>query len=571
MAQTPRALRAKQGQRLNINTNIMAQTPEFKYAPMFQLGKDETEYYLLTKDGVSVSEFEGNEILKVSPEALTMLANTAFRDVNFLLRREHNEQVAKILTDPEASDNDKYVALTFLRNAEVAAKGKLPFCQDTGTAIIHGEKGQHVWTGFCDEEALSKGVYKTYTEENLRYSQNAPLNMYDEVNTRCNLPAQIDIEATEGEEYRFLCVVKGGGSANKTYFYQQTKALLQNPGTLVPFLIDKMKSLGTAACPPYHIAFVIGGTSAEKNLLTVKLASTHFYDSLPTTGDETGRAFRDVELEKQLLEEAYKIGLGAQFGGKYFAHDVRVVRLPRHGASCPVGMGVSCSADRNIKAKINKDGIWIEKLDDNPGELIPEEMRHAGEGNAVKIDLDKPMAEVLKELSKFPVSTRLSLNGTIIVARDIAHAKLKARLDETGDLPQYFKDYPVLYAGPAKTPEGLPCGSMGPTTANRMDPYVDEFQDHGGSMIMIAKGNRTQVVTDACKKHGGFYLGSIGGPAAVLSLNSIKSIECVEFPEIGMEAVWKIRVENFPAFILVDDKGNDFFTQLKPWNPTCNS
>ena len=548
----------------------MAQTPEFKYAPMFQLGKDETEYYLLTKDGVSVSEFEGNEILKVSPEALTMLANTAFRDVNFLLRREHNEQVAKILADPEASDNDKYVALTFLRNAEVAAKGKLPFCQDTGTAIIHGEKGQHVWTGFCDEEALSTGVYKTYTEENLRYSQNAPLNMYDEVNTRCNLPAQIDIEATEGKEYRFLCVVKGGGSANKTYFYQQTKALLQNPGTLVPFLIDKMKSLGTAACPPYHIAFVIGGTSAEKNLLTVKLASTHFYDSLPTTGDETGRAFRDVELEKQLLDEAYKIGLGAQFGGKYFAHDIRVVRLPRHGASCPVGMGVSCSADRNIKAKINKDGIWIEKLDDNPGELIPEEMRHAGEGNAVKIDLDKPMAEVLKELSKYPVSTRLSLNGTIIVARDIAHAKLKARLDETGDLPQYFKDYPVLYAGPAKTPKGLPCGSMGPTTANRMDPYVDEFQDHGGSMIMIAKGNRTQVVTDACKKHGGFYLGSIGGPAAVLSLNSIKSIECVEFPEIGMEAVWKIRVENFPAFILVDDKGNDFFTQLKPWNPTCN-
>ena len=540
----------------------MAQTPEFKYAPMFQLGKDETEYYLLSKEGISVSEFEGNEILKVSPEALTMLANTAFRDVNFLLRREHNEQVAKILTDPNASDNDKYVSLTFLRNAEVAAKGKLPFCQDTGTAIIHGEKGQHVWTGFCDEEALSKGVYKTYTEENLRYSQNAPLNMYDEVNTKCNLPAQIDIEATEGKEYRFLCVVKGGGSANKTYFYQQTKALLQNPGTLIPFLIDKMKSLGTAACPPYHIAFVIGGTSAEKNLLTVKLASTHYYDSLPTTGDETGRAFRDVELEKLLLDEAYKIGLGAQFGGKYFAHDVRVVRLPRHGASCPVGMGVSCSADRNIKAKINKDGIWIEKLDDNPSELIPAEMRNAGEGNAVKVDLDKPMAEVLKELSKYPVSTRLSLNGTIIVARDIAHAKLKARLDETGDLPQYFKDFPVLYAGPAKTPKGLPCGSMGPTTANRMDPYVDEFQDHGGSMIMIAKGNRTQAVTDACKKHGGFYLGSIGGPAAILSLNSIKSIECVEFPEIGMEAVWKIRVENFPAFILVDDKGNDFFTQL---------
>lgn len=542
----------------------MSQAPDFKYAPMFQLGKDETEYYLLTKDGVSTAEFEGKPILKVSAEALTRLSNVAFRDVNFLLRRTHNEQVAKILTDPAASDNDKYVALTFLRNAEVAAKGKLPFCQDTGTAIIHGEKGQRVWTDFCDEEALSKGVYKTYTEENLRYSQNAPLNMYDEVNTRCNLPAQIDIEATEGDEYRFLCVVKGGGSANKTYFYQQTKALIQNPGTLIPFLIEKMKSLGTAACPPYHIAFVIGGTSAEKNLLTVKLASTHYYDSLPTTGDETGRAFRDVELEKTLLEEAYKIGFGAQFGGKYFAHDIRVVRLPRHGASCPVGLGVSCSADRNIKAKINREGIWIERLDDCPSELIPEELRRAGEGNAVRIDLDRPMPEVLKELSKYPVSTRVSLNGTIIVARDIAHAKLKARLDETGDLPQYIKDHPVLYAGPAKTPAGMPCGSMGPTTANRMDPYVNEFQDHGGSMIMIAKGNRTQAVTDACKKHGGFYLGSIGGPAAVLSLNSIKSIECVEFPEIGMEAVWKIRVEDFPAFILVDDKGNDFFTQLKP-------
>ena len=544
-------------------------TPEFKYAPMFQLGKDDTEYYLLTKDGVSVSEFEGNKILKVSPEALTMLANAAFRDVNFLLRRSHNEQVAKILTDPEASDNDKYVALTFLRNAEVACKGKLPFCQDTGTAIIHGEKGQHVWTGFCDEEALSKGVYKTYTEENLRYSQNAPLSMYEEVNTRCNLPAQIDIEATEGMEYKFLCVVKGGGSANKTYFYQETKARIQNPGTLVPFLVEKMKTLGTAACPPYHIAFVIGGTSAEKNLLTVKLASTHYYDNLPTTGDETGRAFRDVELEKQLLDEAHKIGLGAQFGGKYFAHDIRVIRLPRHGASCPIGLGVSCSADRNIKAKINEDGIWIEKLDDNPGELIPEELRNAGEGDAVRIDLNQPMGEICKILSQYPVATRVSLNGTIIVARDIAHAKLKARLDAGEDLPQYFKDHPVLYAGPAKTPKGMPCGSMGPTTANRMDPYVDEFQDHGGSMVMIAKGNRTQVVTDACKKHGGFYLGSIGGPAAVLSMNSIKSIECVEYPELGMEAIWKINVVDFPAFILVDDKGNDFFKQLKPWTPTC--
>lgn len=547
----------------------MATTPEFKYAPMFQVGKDDTEYYLLTKEGVSVSEFEGKPILKVTPEALTQLTNQAFRDVSFLLRRSHNLQVAKILSDPEASDNDKYVALTFLRNAEVACKGKLPLCQDTGTAIIHGEKGQQVWTGFCDEEAIARGVYKTYTEENLRYSQNAPLNMFDEVNTRCNLPAQIDIEATEGMEYRFLCVTKGGGSANKTYLYQETKARIQNPGTLIPFLVEKIKSLGTAACPPYHIAFVIGGTSAEKNLLTVKLASTHYYDNLPTTGDETGRAFRDIELEKQLLDEAHKIGLGAQFGGKYLAHDVRVIRLPRHGASCPIGLGVSCSADRNIKAKINKDGIWIEKMDDNPGELIPAALRNAGEGDVIKIDLNQPMKDVCKQLSKYPVATRVSLNGTIIVARDIAHAKIKARLDAGEGMPDYFKNHPVLYAGPAKTPAGMPCGSMGPTTANRMDPYVDEFQDNGGSMVMIAKGNRTQVVTDACKKHGGFYLGSIGGPAAVLSMNNIKSIECVEYPELGMEAVWKIDVEDFPAFILVDDKGNDFFKQLKPWSPSC--
>ncbi len=536
---------------------------EFKYAPMFQLGEDKTEYYRIpgSERYVSTSEFEGHRILKVSPEALTLMSNTAFRDVSFMLRRSHNEQVAKILHDPEASANDKYVALTFLRNAEIACKGKLPFCQDTGTAIVHGEKGQQVWTGFCDEEALSLGVFKTYTEENLRYSQNAALDMYREVNTKCNLPAQIDIEACEGEEYRFLCVTKGGGSANKTYLYQETKAIL-NPATLVPFLVSKMKTLGTAACPPYHIAFVIGGTSAEKNLLTVKLASTHYYDGLPTTGDETGRAFRDVELEKKLLEEAHRIGLGAQFGGKYFAHDVRVIRLPRHGASCPVGLGVSCSADRNIKAKINADGIWIEKLDDKPYELIPEELRNAGEGDAVKINLDQPMSEVCKELGKYPVSTRLSLSGTIIVARDIAHAKLNERLDNGEDLPQYFKDHPVYYAGPAKTPAGYACGSMGPTTANRMDPYVDRFQDHGGSMVMIAKGNRTQVVTDACKKHGGFYLGSIGGPAAVLAQNNIKSIECVEYPELGMEAIWKIRVEDFPAFILVDDKGNDFFKTI---------
>ena len=537
---------------------------EFHYQPMFPLGEDTTEYYLLTKDHVSVGEFEGKPILKIEKEGLTKMANAAFRDVSFMLRRSHNLQVAKILSDPEASDNDRYVALTFLRNAEVAVKGQLPLCQDTGTAIIHGEKGQQVWTGYCDEEALSLGVFKTYTEENLRYSQNAPLTMYDEVNTKCNLPAQIDLEATEGMEYRFLCVTKGGGSANKTYLYQETKARIQNPDTLVPFLIEKMKTLGTAACPPYHIAFVIGGTSAEKNLLTVKLASTHYYDSLPTTGNEYGRAFRDVELEKRVLEEAHKIGLGAQFGGKYMAHDVRIVRLPRHGASCPIGLGVSCSADRNIKCKINKDGIWIEKLDDNPGELIPAELRNAGEGDAVKINLNQPMKNILAELTKYPVATRLSLNGTIIVGRDIAHAKLKARLDAGEDLPQYIKDHPIYYAGPAKTPAGMACGSMGPTTAGRMDPYVDEFQDHGGSMIMLAKGNRSQAVTDACKKHGGFYLGSIGGPAAILAQNNIKSIECVEYPELGMEAIWKIEVENFPAFILVDDKGNDFFKQLKP-------
>jgi fumarate hydratase, class I len=531
---------------------------------MFQLGPDTTEYYLLTKDHVSVGEFEGHPILKVEAEGLTKMANAAFRDVSFMLRRSHNEQVAKILSDPEASDNDKYVALTFLRNAEVAAKGSLPLCQDTGTAIVHGEKGQQVWTGFCDEEALSKGVYKTYTEENLRYSQNAPLDMYNEVNTRCNLPAQIDIEATEGMEYRFLCVTKGGGSANKTYLYQETKARIQNPGTLIPFLVEKMKSLGTAACPPYHIAIVIGGTSAEKNLLTVKLASTHYYDSLPTTGDSTGRAFRDVELEETLLHEAWNIGLGAQFGGKYMAHDVRVVRLPRHGASCPIGLGVSCSADRNIKCKINKDGIWIEKMDDKPYELIPTELRNAGEGDAVKIDLNQPMRDVCNILTQYPIGTRLSLNGTIIVGRDIAHAKIKARLDAGEEMPEYLKNHPIYYAGPAKTPAGMACGSMGPTTAGRMDPYVEEFQSHGGSLIMLAKGNRSADVTNACKAHGGFYLGSIGGPAAILAQNNIKSIECVEYPELGMEAIWKIEVENFPAFILVDDKGNDFFKQLKP-------
>ncbi len=543
-------------------------TKPFKYQPMFPMSKDNTEYYHLTSEYVKVEKFNGKDMLVVDPEALTVLARQATHDNAFMLRREHNAMVAKILHDPEASENDKFVALTMLRNAEVAAKGQLPFCQDTGTAIIIGKKGQNVYTGGNDEERLSKGVYLTYTEDNLRYSQNAPLNMYDEVNTGCNLPAQIDLYAVDGDEYNFLFVAKGGGSANKTYLYQETKALI-NPKTLVPFLVEKMKTLGTAACPPYHIAFVIGGTSAEMNLATVKKASVKYYDNLPTEGNELGHAFRDVELEKQLLEEAHKIGLGAQFGGKYFAHDIRVIRLPRHGASCPVGLGVSCSADRNVKAKINRDGIWIEKLDANPGELIPEDMRKDTEGNVVKIDLNRPMPEVLAELSKYPVSTRLSLNGTIIVGRDIAHAKIKERLDRGEPMPQYLKDHPIYYAGPAKTPQGMASGSFGPTTAGRMDPYVDQFQAAGGSMIMIAKGNRSKQVTDACHKHGGFYLGSIGGPAAVLAQNSIKKVELLEYPELGMEAIWKIEVENFPAFILVDDKGNDFFTQISEKCKSC--
>ena len=542
-------------------------TKPFQYQSPFPLSKDQTEYYLLTSEHVSVSTFEGKEILKVSSEGLTLMAQAAFRDVEFLLRPDHQAQVAQILNDPEASENDKFVALTFLRNAEISAKGILPFCQDTGTAIITGKKGQQVWTGGNDEEALSRGVYNTFVNENLRYSQNAALNMYDEVNTGTNLPAQIDLYATAGDEYHFLCIAKGGGSANKTYLYQETKALL-TPGKLEDYLIEKMKSLGTAACPPYHVAFVIGGTSAEANLKTVKLASAKYYDNLPTEGNELGQAFRDMELEERLKKASEVLGLGAQFGGKYFAHDIRVVRLPRHGASCPVGMGVSCSADRNIKAKINRDGIWIEKMEDNPARLIPEEYREAGEGGGVKIDLNQPMSAILSELSKYPVSTRLSLNGTIIVGRDIAHAKLKERIDNGEGLPQYIKDHPIYYAGPAKTPAGYASGSMGPTTAGRMDSYVDLFQSHGGSMIMLAKGNRSQQVTDACRKHGGFYLGSIGGPAAILAQNSIKSLECVEYPELGMEAIWKIEVEDFPAFILVDDKGNDFFQVVT--QPNCS-
>ena len=538
----------------------------FIYQDPFPLAKDETEYYLLSREHVSVAEFDGEQVLKVEPQALTLLAQQAFHDAAFMLRPSHQKQVAAILTDPQASENDKYVALQFLRNSEIAAKGVLPTCQDTGTAIIMGKKGQRVWTGGGDEAALARGVYNTYTEDNLRYSQNAPLDMYKEVNTGTNLPAQIDLYSVDGDEYKFLCIAKGGGSANKTYLYQETKALI-TPAKLKNYLVEKMRTLGTAACPPYHIAFVIGGTSAESTLKTVKLASTRYYDGLPTKGNEHGQAFRDVELEQELMQEAQNLGLGAQFGGKYFAHDIRVIRLPRHGASCPIGMGVSCSADRNIKAKINRDGIWIEKMEANPAQYIPQELRHQGEGDVAKIDLNQPMKAILNQLSAFPVSTRVSLNGTIIVARDIAHAKLKELIDNGEELPQYVKDHPIYYAGPAKTPEGYASGSLGPTTAGRMDSYVDLLQSHGASMIMLAKGNRSQQVTDACAKHGGFYLGSIGGPAAVLAQQSIKSLECVAYPELGMEAIWKIEVEDFPAFILVDDKGNDFFQQIQ--NKQC--
>jgi fumarate hydratase class I len=536
-------------------------TPPFHYQELFELGQDDSEYRLLTKDHVSVKEFNGQEVLCVEPQALTLLASQAFHDINFFLRPKHLKQVAAILDDPEASENDRMVALTLLKNADVSSAGLLPFCQDTGTAIIMGKKGQQVWTGSSDEAALSKGVYEAYTENNLRYSQNAALDMFTEKNTGTNLPAQFDLYATEGEAYKFLFISKGGGSANKSFLYQETRAVL-NPKSIVPFLTEKMLSLGTAACPPYHLSFVIGGTSAEATMKHVKLASTKYYDNLPTTGNEHGRAFRDVELEAQMLEAARTCGIGAQFGGKYFALDVRVIRLPRHGASLPIGIGVSCSADRQAKAKITRDGVFIEKLEMNPLQYIPEELRHRKDTHAVRIDLNQPMTAIRAELSKHPVTTRLLLNGPIVVARDIAHAKLKERLDAGEPLPEYFKGHPVYYAGPAKTPAGMPSGSFGPTTAGRMDSYVDLFQAQGGSMVMIAKGNRGQQVTDACKKHGGFYLGSIGGPAAILAKENIKKVEVVEFPELGMEAIWKIEVQDFPAFILVDDKGTDFFQSV---------
>jgi len=542
--------------------------PPFHYQKQFPLGKDQAEYHLLTDEFVNTVDFDGGSILKIEPQALTYLAETAMKEIAFKLRTKHLEQVAAILDDSEATENDRTIALTMLRNAEVAAHGVLPFCQDTGTAIILGKKGQRVWTGGQDESALSKGVYNTYTKENLRYSQTVPLSMYEEKNTGCNLPVQIDLLATDGDSYDFLFVAKGGGSANKTFLFQETKALL-NPANLEKFCIEKMGTLGTSACPPYHIAIVIGGTSAETTMKTVKLVSTKYYDELPTAGNEHGQAFRDLELEAKLLGYTRKMGYGAQFGGKYFALDVRVVRLPRHGASCPVGIGVSCSADRNVKARIDKDGVWLEKLEDNPGRFIPDSAEIAKPKESVKIDLNRPMADILAELSQYPVTTPLSLSGTIVVARDSAHAKLQERIDCGEGLPDYIKNHPVYYAGPAKTPAGKPSGSFGPTTAGRMDSYVAPFQAEGGSMIMLAKGNRSQQVTDACQKHGGFYLGSIGGPAALLAEYNIKKVEVLEYPELGMEAIWKIEVEDFPAYILVDDKGNDFFASIRETCAKC--
>ncbi|MBC8268600.1 MAG: fumarate hydratase [Rhodospirillaceae bacterium] len=533
----------------------------YDHHTMFPLAQVETPWRLLTTDYVSLADFEGTQVLKVDPEALKVLCAAAMVDIAHLLRPGHLQQLRNILDDDEASDNDRFVALDLLKNANISAGGILPMCQDTGTAIVMGYKGQQVWTGGGDEAALSEGVLKTFTESNLRYSQVAPLDMFTETNTGNNLPAQIDIYASEGKEYKFLFIAKGGGSANKTFLFQQTKALL-NPESLMTFLDEKIRTLGTAACPPYHLAIVIGGTSAEANLKTVKLASTRYLDSLPTTGNEHGQAFRDPEMEAAVHKMTQSMGIGAQFGGKYFCHDVRVIRLPRHGASCPVGIGVSCSADRQCLGKITTEGVFIEALERDPAKYLPEVTGEALSDTVVEIDLNQPMYQILAELSRHPVKTRLSLSGTLIVARDIAHAKLKERLDKGEELPQYFKDHPVYYAGPAKTPEGYTSGSFGPTTAGRMDSYIEPFQAAGGSMVMLAKGNRSRQVTDACKAHGGFYLGSIGGPAARLALDCIKKVEIQEYEELGMEAIWRIEVENFPAFIVVDDKGNDFFAEF---------
>lgn len=536
--------------------NIMA---DFKYQEPFPLKADGTEYRLLTKDYVKTITVDGRKILKIEPEGLRLLAAEAMKDVSFYLRAAHLQKLSNILSDPEATDNDRFVAYTMLANQVVSAEGELPTCQDTGTAIVIGKKGEDVYTGSCDAEALSHGIYDTYSKCNLRYSQVVPFTMTEEKNSGTNLPAQIDLYATGGNKYEFLFITKGGGSGNKTFLYQQNKSLLTEEN-LSKFIKEKISDLGTSACPPYHLAVVIGGTSVEANLATVKKASAGYLDTLPTEGNEGGQAFRDIEWEERITEICRKSGVGAQFGGKYLVHDVRVIRLPRHAASCPVGIGVSCSADRNVKAKITEDGIFLEQLEKNPGRFMP--AKAPSLSPAVEIDLDLGMDNVLEELTKHPVKTRLNIKGTLIVARDIAHAQIKQMLDEGKPMPDYLKKHPVYYAGPAKTPQGMASGSFGPTTAGRMDSYVDLFQSHGGSMVMLAKGNRSQEVTNACQKHGGFYLGSIGGPAAILAKNSIKSVEVIDFPELGMEAVRKIYVENFPAFIIVDDKGHDFFKEL---------
>ena len=536
----------------------MSDTPA---ADLFPLEADETPYRKISGGHGSVDTFKGEEILSVEPEDIRLLAEAAFADINHLLRPAHLKQLAKILEDPEATENDRFVAFDLLKNANIAAGGVLPMCQDTGTAIVMAKKGRKIWTKGGDREALAQGVRDAYEKKNLRYSQLAPLAMFEEKNTRNNLPAQIDIYEEGEDAYKFLFVAKGGGSANKTFLYQGTPSLLTHD-RLIDFLKEKILTLGTAACPPYHLAVVIGGTSAEMNLKTVKLASTKYLDGLPTEGSELGHAFRDLEMEAEVHKLTQQMGVGAQFGGKYFCHDVRVIRLPRHGASLPIGLGVSCSADRQAKGKITREGVFLEKLETNPAKYMPEVDEGALTDHVVHIDLNQPMEKILKELSQHPVKTQLSLSGTIIVARDLAHSKIRERLENGEDMPDYFKDHPVYYAGPAKTPKGYASGSFGPTTAGRMDSYVDQFQSFGGSMVMLAKGNRSRIVREACARHGGFYLGSIGGPAALLAKDCIKKVEVVEYPELGMEAVWKIEVEDFPAFIVIDDKGNDFFKDL---------
>lgn len=533
----------------------------FTYSPVFPLGEDETPYKKLTPDYVSVTEFQGQEILTVAPEALRLLSEQAFMDINHLLRPGHLAQLRHILEDPEATDNDRFVAYDLLKNANIASGGVLPMCQDTGTAIVMGKKGRRVWTDGSDEAALGKGVLDAYEKRNLRYSQLAPLSMFEEKNTRTNLPAQIELYAEGDDAYKFLFIAKGGGSANKTFLFQGTPSLL-TPDRLIDFIKEKILTLGTAACPPYHLAVVVGGMSAEQNLKTVKLASTRYLDGLPKAGSEAGHAFRDLEMEKHIHKLTQNTGVGAQFGGKYFCHDVRVIRLPRHGASLPIGIGVSCSADRQALGKITRDGVFLEQLEEHPATYMPDIKDDDLSGDVVNIDLNRPMSEILGELTRHPIKTRLSLSGTIIVARDLAHSKLRDRVESGGDLPDYFRNHPIYYAGPAKTPDGYASGSFGPTTAGRMDAYVDQFQALGGSMVMLAKGNRSRQVREACQKHGGFYLGSIGGPAARLAQDCIKKVECVEFEELGMEAIWRIEVEDFPAFIVIDDKGNDFFQAL---------